>query len=138
MSLSASQKIRHLLLNLKVPQHWSENNKSSPLLRNILAYDSLDSTAFIARHQPTNNSKGIIFSAWSTEQQMNSNRGTVFSEEPMPWLHNEDQLPLERILEMADGREEVRTEMLSAWQSDSSSSELVVGQSAKSMQQGFC
>jgi hypothetical protein len=37
-----------------------------------------DSTAAVARQRPAKN-RGIVFSAWSAKQHLNSNRGTAFS-----------------------------------------------------------
>jgi hypothetical protein len=36
-----------------------------------------DRTAAVATQRPANN-RGMVFSAWSAKQQLNSNRGTVF------------------------------------------------------------
>jgi hypothetical protein len=53
----------------------------------------------VARQQPINN-RGMVFSARSPKQQLNCNRGIVFSVQPVPRLHNEEQLQLRESLEM--------------------------------------
>jgi hypothetical protein len=48
-------------------------------------------TTAVARQQPPDNNRGMVFSARTTKQQLNSKRGTVFSVRSMPRCYNKDK-----------------------------------------------
>jgi hypothetical protein len=49
-----------------------------------------DRAVAIVRQWPTNNNRGMVFSAWSTKQQLNSIRGPVFSVRSVPKFYKQD------------------------------------------------
>jgi hypothetical protein len=52
----------------------------------------------VARQRPVNNNKRLVLSARSAKQQLNSNKGTVFSVRCMPRCYKQDNWSNELVL----------------------------------------